>query len=154
MNWTGLTEDFKELIAFTERQGYDLSLLKSINLTVAGTEGGYCSYPLTKKRAERNKLKNERIGYRITCRLSADTEYPKKVKLYVRPEVTKVGTMTFFSPREDEEVARTRQEHMAWLLGHELFHFLRKTKQVPGQNTQAQANVHGFEFMRKFKEGV
>lgn len=34
-------------------------------------------------------------------------------------------------------------EAIVFIIGHEYFHFLRNSRQIPGRNTEAQADVHG-----------
>jgi len=50
----------------------------------------------------------------------------------------------------DREQARDRDELMVWIAAHELFHFLRHTKQVPGINRETRANRFAFEWMRRY----
>jgi len=50
----------------------------------------------------------------------------------------------------DREKACDRDELMVWIAGHELFHFLRHTKQVPGINRETRANRFAFEWMRRY----
>lgn len=50
----------------------------------------------------------------------------------------------------DRERAHDRDELMVWIAAHELFHFLRHTKQVPGINRETRANRFAFEWMRRY----
>ncbi len=45
-------------------------------------------------------------------------------------------------------------EELAWLFGHELFHFLRKTRQVGGKNTQNQADGFGINVALEWRKEV
>ena len=38
-----------------------------------------------------------------------------------------------------------------WLFGHEIYHWLRKDRQVAGRNTQNQADMFGLKLLREFK---
>jgi hypothetical protein len=51
----------------------------------------------------------------------------------------------------DGEPVHTRDELMAWIAGHELFHFLRHTRQVEGIQRETRANRFGFKWLREFK---
>ncbi len=51
----------------------------------------------------------------------------------------------------DNEPARNSEELMVWICGHELFHFLRHTKQISGINRETRANRFAFEWLRAFK---
>ena len=51
----------------------------------------------------------------------------------------------------DREKACDRDELMVWIAAHELFHFLRHMRQVPGINRETRANRFAFEWMRDYK---
>ncbi len=51
----------------------------------------------------------------------------------------------------DREKATDRDELMVWIAAHELFHFLRHMRQVPGINRETRANRFAFEWMRDYK---
>ena len=42
-------------------------------------------------------------------------------------------------------------ESCVWLLGHELFHFLRATKQIPGKNYETFADRFGDELLNRYR---
>jgi len=138
MKWQGGIEKFQNLIKFTESKNFNFSQLDYIYLSIGITEGGLCWYP-----------HKERKLFHITCRISNQETYPKEHYWFIRP--------TFFNGQldhknYDKEIVNDIEENMSWLLGHELYHFLRKTKQISGYNTQSQGNEFGFKFIREFKE--
>ena len=45
-----------------------------------------------------------------------------------------------------------KEEEVIWLFGHELFHFLRHTKQVEGRNTQNQADGFGIKLVKEWRK--
>ena len=51
----------------------------------------------------------------------------------------------------DSEPATDRDELLVWIAAHELYHFLRHTRQVPGINRETRANRFAFEWMRRYK---
>lgn len=44
-------------------------------------------------------------------------------------------------------------EGIVWVLAHEAFHFLRRTKQIPGRNTEIQADQFGDDTLLFFRTG-
>ncbi|MBN2086565.1 MAG: hypothetical protein JW748_15215 [Anaerolineales bacterium] len=48
---------------------------------------------------------------------------------------------------------RTLDEAIVWLLAHEAFHFLRRTRQVPGRNTEIQADQFADDTLRFYLTG-
>lgn len=42
-------------------------------------------------------------------------------------------------------------EAAVFLAGHESYHFLRHSRQVPGKNTQVQANRFGLKWLEEFR---
>jgi len=51
----------------------------------------------------------------------------------------------------DEEEVRDRDELLVWVAAHEIYHFLRHTRQVPGIQRETRANRFAFEWLREFK---
>jgi hypothetical protein len=43
-------------------------------------------------------------------------------------------------------------EAIVWIVGHEAFHFLRRTRQVPGRNTEHEADAAGNAALAAFRE--
>jgi len=46
----------------------------------------------------------------------------------------------------------TVDEGVIWILMHEAFHFLRKTRQIPGRNIEHYADAYGDEGLEKWRE--
>lgn len=44
-----------------------------------------------------------------------------------------------------------RDETIVWIMGHECFHFLRRTKQVPGRNHEIDADAFADELLKKYR---
>jgi len=157
---------------------FDTSELAYINMRLPvkaqSTKGGHggvygmCYYPARKKR--------DRVGikayYRISCTVAQkiipfqiDT---RRKPLYKNPDGTwppvpegcKKGAWN--SANNNGKVREwwsiigqtninTFDEAAVWLFGHEIFHFLRRTKQVPGRNTQIEADVFGDALLYCFR---
>ena len=100
---------------------------------------GRCSYPSRKKG----------LGYRIRCCASiAHREFPYRARWAV-------GTRQL-NAREWEWVWRNEQfqskeEAFVWLAGHEAFHWLRHSRQIPGKNYETQANRSGFSWLDEWR---
>jgi hypothetical protein len=48
---------------------------------------------------------------------------------------------------------RTMDEAIVWVLAHEAFHFLRRTKQIPGRNTEIEADQFADDRLRFYRTG-
>lgn len=90
--------------------------------------------------------------YRISCSVSGtDADFPFKY----RGRGLHAGTL------RPEYVAENIQELIAWVAGHELYHFLGQpefrhpaTGQIPGRmSSERSADVMGYEFMYAVREG-
>lgn len=147
-------------------EGYDLSKLSRITVHDGskrqGPSGvwGTCYYP-TKKLS----------SYRITCSLKGPfpaVTHTRKSPLYARedgsyPPVTHglVPGQEFVS-RRGGQVRRwirlygeTRfddvDEAIVWIVSHEAFHYLRKTRQIPGKNAEIEADWYSDEALEHFR---
>jgi hypothetical protein len=142
LNFIGQTELFPKTITFFKKKmkNFDMSKLNHIHLSIGRTYDGSCYYPTKTSK-----------NYKIECRLSKSDPLPETIDFYVRPKVIIKGLRKTIKSRTDKEVANNHEEWMIWLLGHELFHFLRDTRQIGGKNTQSQANEYGFALLREFK---
>lgn len=58
-----------------------------------------------------------------------------------------------FKARETEyESVENLDQNAVWIFGHEMYHFLRKSRQIPGRNNQNQADRFGIEILRTYKQ--
>jgi len=137
MNFVGDTQRFKKTIKFFREKfnNKDFSKLKQIKIKLSKKFDGACYYPF-----------NNRKKYHIVCEIDQFMELPEIMEFYVRPKIKNKKKI-----RTDKELTTNYEEIMVWLLGHELFHFFRDTKQIEGKNTQSQANEFGFKCLREFK---
>jgi hypothetical protein len=143
IRWQGMHDRFPGLKEFVERLPFDGELLDHIWLGIGETRGGQCTYPDKKK---------GRLKYMVSARIRLREQYPYRYINFVRPEFVRMSEHSYeVSSRYSSEEIGDAEDDMTWLVGHELFHFLRRTKQVPGSNTQSQANEYGFRFLREFK---
>lgn len=49
-------------------------------------------------------------------------------------------------------LVRDLDEAIVWIVGHEAFHFLRRTRQVPGRNVEHEADAAGCAALAAFRE--
>lgn len=54
--------------------------------------------------------------------------------------------------RHGETILADRGEAIAWIIGHEAFHFLRRTRQVPGINNEIQADAAGDAALARYRQ--
>ena len=47
----------------------------------------------------------------------------------------------------------TVDEALVWICAHEAYHYLRRTRQVPGRNMEIDADAFSDEALRHFREG-
>lgn len=110
---------------------------------------GICKYPISKRRSNKTGEK-ARTHFKIICRIGKNKIFPCIHKDYV-------GTKSYPDKHLwewifDQEKINDNDEGFIFIFGHELWHFLRKTKQELGRNNQSQANKFGFKLLRLFKE--
>lgn len=99
---------------------------------------GRCAFPNRKKG----------LGYRIRCSLSiAKFPYPARWTIGSKP-IDKTTWEWIW--REDQFF--TREEAFVWLAGHEAFHWLRHSQQIPGRNVETQANRHGYSWLDEWRK--
>lgn len=106
---------------------------------------GFCKYPKRLKKGSR-QFKHH---YLINAGVNQNFSFPYQWDVPVGTETHPNNTWTWVTENttfEDEK------EYLVWLCGHEAFHFLRHSRQVPGQNTQAQANAYGLEWLRLWRK--
>jgi hypothetical protein len=100
---------------------------------------GRCVFPNRKKK----------LGYRIRCCVSITARefpYPAKWAVGTR-QLGQAGWRWVW--REDR--FQTMEEAFVWIAGHEAFHWLRHSRQIPGANYETQANRHGFAWLDEWR---
>ena len=109
-------------------------------------------------------------GFRISCQVPGP--FPMKQKIYLKPVYRQADGSWEPKPkgarvaqhweadggREWLTIYRhiridNQEEAIVWILGHEAFHFLRKTRQIRGRNVEWQADVYGGELMERWRSG-
>ncbi len=100
---------------------------------------GRCTFPNRRKK----------LGYRIRCCVSiAVMEFPSQVRHAIGTR--RIGNIQWeWVWREDK--FQTKEEAFVWLAGHEAFHWLRHSRQIPGKNYETQANQYGFVWLDEWR---
>jgi hypothetical protein len=114
-------------------------------------------------------------GYRINCNVSKHATYP--IHQYMRvsplyrcsdgtwpevPEGHKVGDL-YIAARNGESVQwrrlyrslelRSEDEVLVFLVAHEAFHYLRKTRQVEGRHGEIEADAFALKTLEHYRDG-
>ena len=113
--------------------------------------------------------------YRLNCNVSRHTPYPiayhmRVSPLYRNPDGTwpevpeghKVGD-NYASTRDGKSVQwkrlyrpiklRSEDEVLVFLVAHEAFHYLRRTRQVEGRHGEIEADAFALEALEQYREG-
>jgi hypothetical protein len=113
--------------------------------------------------------------YRINCNVSRHTPYPityfvRVSPLYRNPDGTwpkvpvghEVGN-SYVANRNDKSVQwrrlyrplelRNEDEVLVFLVAHEVFHYLRKTRQVEGRHGEIEADAFALRILEQYREG-
>jgi len=51
-------------------------------------------------------------------------------------------------------VVKDLDEAIVWMVAHEAFHWLRKTRQIPGRNTEIEADAFGDQMLDEFRRNA
>jgi hypothetical protein len=110
--------------------------------------------------------------YRISCQVPGPFPFPiptRKSPLYLDsrgtlpdlPDGTKAGvwvkdlrTGRQWLRVRGETLVRDLDEAIVWILAHEAFHFLRRTRQIPGRNTEIEADRFADEQLQFYRTGT
>lgn len=138
-----------EVIRFVNEQlaEFDLSHVDWFKLghTYIRPYSAHATYPKRRKKGSREFVH----GYRITVSVHPEpTHYPYHEDVVTGTEQLEVGFKYERTPVKFEN----RSELMVFLVGHEAFHFLRHSKQVPGRNGEPAANRFGLEWLDKWRK--
>lgn len=107
-------------------------------------------------------------GYRISCQVPGP--FPTRQKIYLRPVYRRADgsweprpkgarVSQHWASAEGREwltiyrkiLLDDQNEAIVWMIGHEGFHFLRRTRQVPGRNVEWQADAFACALLEKWR---
>jgi hypothetical protein len=114
-------------------------------------------------------------GYRINCNVSRHTSYPitqcmRVSPLYRNPNRTwpevpqghELGDR-YASTRDGKSVQwrrlyrslelRSEEDVLVFLVAHEVFHYLRRTRQVQGRHGEIEADAFALRILEQYREG-
>lgn len=106
---------------------------------------GECLFP--KRKAPRSRELEH--GYRIRCSVRPEARFPLTEELVTGSEKT-LGPPGWRYLTTHVELLDL-EELTVFVAGHEAFHFLRHAKQIPGRNSEPQANLHGLRWLQAWK---
>jgi hypothetical protein len=122
------------------------------------------------------KMPRDGCGYRINCNVSRHAAYPiyqymRVSPLYRNPDRTwpkaseghKVGDRYVAARSNGESVQWKRlyrplklgseDEILVFLVAHEAFHYLRKTRQVEGRHGEIEADAFALKMLEHYRDG-
>lgn len=141
---------------------YDLSLIESIRIERGKSRKavgvyGKCFFPT-----------QDRPLYRVTCMIPG----PFPCKILIRKPPLYMNEDGSFGPMSpncrrglqclDKRTGRRwfrmlshtelhdLDQAIVWIMAHEAFHYLRRTKQIPGRNNEIQADAYGDDLLAQF----
>jgi len=123
---------------------FDTSQLDHITIshTSTGDFTGRCFYPSKKHKREKYFI---RIGVPTKT-------YPYDYETYVGVKFTERDGVKYSSPIMDAMTVHCIEDSLMLIFGHEIYHFLRRSRQVDGKNTQSQANKFGFKMLQEYHQ--
>jgi len=151
-------------------EGYDIAEVSRITIRDGSKRKtpacvwGTCYYPDPKRNIQ---------TYRITCSIKGPFPgfvHTRRSPLYANQDGTYppvpyglVPGQEFISRRNGkvrrwvrlygETELATLDEAIVWIFAHESYHFLRRTRQVPGENAEIEADRFSDEALEHFREG-
>lgn len=138
-----------DVLTFAQEQlaPYDLGELDWFKLLPLPKERfhGECLFP--KRKAPRSRELEH--GYRIRCSVRSDELFPVFEEVVTGSE--KAATPRGWRYLTTELALLDLEELAVFVAGHEAFHFLRHSKQVPGRNSEPQANLNGLRWLQEWK---
>lgn len=86
--------------------------------------------------------------FRIYVKINRENKYPLKLKVATGTQsLHATADRRTFRYLFSEIVFENIREHAVFLLGHELWHFLKMSKQATGRNSEPAANRYGIYFL-------
>jgi len=137
------------LFANEQLKGFDLSMLDwfRLGITRINPFSGHCQHPKRIKKGSHQFAH----GYRITASVHPErTRYPWTEQVAIGTEQHDDGR--FFTYIKTPVEYATAEESLIHVVGHEAFHFLRHSKQIPGRNTEPSANRYGIEWLAEWRQ--
>lgn len=142
-------------IAWLESYLEQFDLSKLSRLTIDHGRGNYdgvwgtCYCP--RRRRFEGGFRGIKDTYRISCHVGRNWPYgiaTRKSPLY------KNSDRTSWVRRYSVTPVHNVDEAVVWITAHELAHFLSRTRQVPGVNSEIQADAFADARLSEFRRGV
>lgn len=124
-------------------RGFDLSRLDRFRIMPNGGTSRYhgiCMFPFNGR------------GYRIRVSVRMKQSFPYRERKAV--STWRKGAATggaIWGYRFEDVVFEDVRELAVFVAGHETFHFLRQSRQIPGRQSETQANAYGIEWLERWR---
>ncbi len=142
----GFLADYRTTFPRNRKLGRSLTIeLKTMRRDAKRELSGRCLYNYKPKGEPAARM------FLIRVRVNSKNRYPVTHLYPVGTEAVEDDSSAYRYLMESVRMTSER-EVTAFVVGHELYHFLRKTGQVGGQNRQTQANKFGIKFLRDFRQ--
>lgn len=134
---------------------FDTTKLEWIRLNPLGKRGGaarysgYCRFPKRLKKHSR-QFKHQ---YQISCSVNTKRVWPASLEIPVGTWQNDAHLYSYGYIYHTEMFASVR-EPAAFVAGHELYHFLRHSRQIDGRNTEPSANRYGLEWLEAWRQAA
>lgn len=135
---------------------FDVSMLESIRITTTNSKNdwwkGYCEYPTNDKNATIMIATNNNWKYPLVMNVHTGTE---KVDEWNVASFTLDQKLAGWRYTHTNFTFKSKEEAMIKVYGHEIFHYLKKTNQMPakkyGRNGNPAANTYGLNLVREYR---
>lgn len=149
----GLPESFLNWITVT-LDGYDTSMVEWFKLLPRKKQmyNGRVDHPVRVKKGSRSFKR----GYRIRNSVITDhNKFPYTHKLEIGTESWEDDDkMGYWQYVYQQETFHNYLELLAFLCGHEIYHWLRHSKQIGGRNVETHANVFGLVMCHGWRKWI
>lgn len=147
-----------EVVEFMQRklEPFDTSKLWSIRLySFNGVVhyNGMCYFPHTKRES------GKRAHFRISAGVNLESLWPHTGIICngtkdaeIRDPATNIVIQKPWIYTTKDVTFENTTEALVYVLGHEVFHFLRHSQQVPGRQSEPSANRYGLQWLEEWRQ--
>ena len=145
--------EFESVADFTRRQlaGFDLSRLEWFKLLPLANRHRYRGLTTYPQRL-RPRSRSFKHQYRVTASVHPGLVYPWQQELAFATRWVPGHEGRLWEYVTHLVTFESARELMVHICGHEAFHFLRHSRQVPGRNTEPSAEWYGLQWLALWRE--